>query len=58
MANLQYTTSVPSSGTFTKVDYPIKPTQSADGIITYIDLIKFGQADNFGYNHERYKRKR
>ena len=50
MAN--YTSNIPTDGTFTKIDYPIKKNAaSTNSFVTYIDLIQFGQTSNFGYNH-------
>ena len=51
MGNFNYSDNIPTNGTFTKIDYPIKPTQSADGITTHIKYVQFGQADYFGYDH-------
>ena len=51
MADFNYSeANIPTNGIYTKIDYPIVSTQSG-GKTTYIDHVQFGQADNFGYNH-------
>ena len=51
MATLNYTSSVPNTGSFTRVDYPIKPTSTADSKVTFIDYIDFRSVSGFGYNN-------